>query len=735
MSQFIRLFSSGGASSNIQQVTPDSGSTVTPTANNINVIGGLNITTEGTSSDTLTIDVSSTTDHAVQIGNNLGSLTSITVGTDGQILVGATGADPAFTNLTSSDSTLTITEGPNTLDVVLNAPVTVGNGGTGTSSLTDHGVLLGSGTAAVTVTSVGTDGQILIGATGADPAFANITSADGSVTITEGPNSLDLSAPDTGNVTGPGSSTDNAIARFDGTTGKIIQNSGVTISDADVVDGATQLNVDNIRIDGNTISSTNTNGNILVEPDGTGEIQLNDRMTLYATEIVVNEDGNDRDFRIEAVGSPNAFVVRGDNGNLGLGVADPDARIEALGAGAGTPTSDWFTDATFGITFLDDQTQTAQLTAFAGNTAGERPLFFGRRSQGTLDAPSAVASGDVLFSVIASGYDGSNFQQGATINFAVDAAVSAGTVPTALSFETGSSFGSRTEAMNIDSSQNVTLTNPLAVGSGGTGASTLTDHGVLIGSGTAAISVTGVGSLGQVLSSNGPGVDPSFQDVSGFTQVNIQKFTANGTYTPTSGMQYAIIEVIGGGGGSGGIPATSSSQVTVSGAGGAGGYSRGVFTSATIGASQSVTIGAGGSGGSTSPSSGSAGSASSVGSLIDANGGSGGASGAANNRSSRTGSDGGSAGTGGDINIPGQAGHPAAALYISDIPIGQCWGGSGGSTPYGFGGKGITTESTSVPGKNGIGFGSGGGSAIGTNGTAEAGGDGADGIVIITEYI
>jgi hypothetical protein len=35
-----------------------------------------------------------------------------------------------------------------------------------------------------------------------------------------------------GDVLGPASSTDNAIARFDGTTGKIVQNSAVTISDA-----------------------------------------------------------------------------------------------------------------------------------------------------------------------------------------------------------------------------------------------------------------------------------------------------------------------------------------------------------------------------------------------------------------------------------------------------------------------------------------------------------------------
>lgn len=36
----------------------------------------------------------------------------------------------------------------------------------------------------------------------------------------------------TGNVTGPATSTDNAIARYDGVTGQVIQDSSVTISDA-----------------------------------------------------------------------------------------------------------------------------------------------------------------------------------------------------------------------------------------------------------------------------------------------------------------------------------------------------------------------------------------------------------------------------------------------------------------------------------------------------------------------
>lgn len=47
----------------------------------------------------------------------------------------------------------------------------VADGGTGTSILTDHGVLVGSGTSAVTSLAIGTTGQVLLGMTGADPEF------------------------------------------------------------------------------------------------------------------------------------------------------------------------------------------------------------------------------------------------------------------------------------------------------------------------------------------------------------------------------------------------------------------------------------------------------------------------------------------------------------------------------------------------------------------------------------
>jgi hypothetical protein len=50
----------------------------------------------------------------------------------------------------------------------------------------------------------------------------------------------------------------------------------------------------------------------------------------------------------------------------------------------------------------------------------------------------------------------------------------------------------------------------LTVADGGTGVSTLTSHGVVIGQGTSAVAVTTSGASGEVLTSNGASADPSF---------------------------------------------------------------------------------------------------------------------------------------------------------------------------------------------------------------------------------
>lgn len=99
----------------------------------------------------------------------------------------------------------------------------VANGGSGASSLTDGGILLGSGTGAITATARPTDGQILIGDTGADPVLAtltagsgiSITNAAGAVTITNTGGGFTGSAP---YVAGAGTNVQVALPTGSSTT-------------------------------------------------------------------------------------------------------------------------------------------------------------------------------------------------------------------------------------------------------------------------------------------------------------------------------------------------------------------------------------------------------------------------------------------------------------------------------------------------------------------------------------
>ena len=73
-------------------------------------------------------------------------------------------------------------------------------------------------------------------------------------------------------------------------------------------------------------------------------------------------------------------------------------------------------------------------------------------------------------------------------------------------------------AGNSPNSLNASTYNPggtdVTVPDGGTGSSSFTDAGVILGNGAGALQVTTAGTAGQVLTSNGAGVDPSFKAVS-----------------------------------------------------------------------------------------------------------------------------------------------------------------------------------------------------------------------------
>jgi hypothetical protein len=67
-----------------------------------------------------------------------------------------------------------------------------------------------------------------------------------------------------GDVVGPGSATDNAVARYDGTTGKLIQNSVVIVDDAGNTSGIGTLNASGTATVGNIIDSGLTASQLVV---------------------------------------------------------------------------------------------------------------------------------------------------------------------------------------------------------------------------------------------------------------------------------------------------------------------------------------------------------------------------------------------------------------------------------------------------------------------------------------
>ena len=148
------------------------------------------------------VNVANTTTNAVQIGSPNGALHSLPLGTNGQVLLGATGTAPAFASLTSTGGTLTFTPGANSLSIDVTAPLSVSYGGTGLTSIPQYSLVAGNGTSAVaTIAPSSTSGIPLISnGVAAQPSFGTAVVAGGGT----GQTSFNSYAPIVGGTTGTG---------------------------------------------------------------------------------------------------------------------------------------------------------------------------------------------------------------------------------------------------------------------------------------------------------------------------------------------------------------------------------------------------------------------------------------------------------------------------------------------------------------------------------------------------
>jgi hypothetical protein len=278
-------------------------------------------------------------------------------------------------------------------------------------------------------------------------------------------------------------------------------------------------------------------------------------------------------------------------------------------------------------------------------------------------------------------------------------------------------------------------------GGGGGGnvnaASTLTANAVVIGLGSTDVEVlASLGNAGDVLTSAGAGSPPAFSPIAaGGRLLGKQTFQSPGagTYTPTAGTNFIILELQGAGGGGSGVASAGVNQVNLGGSGGGGGWLRKLLTANFSGAG--YVVGAKGTGGASGNNNGTNGTATTftdtAATVYTA---SGGALGTPKTSFAPPITHFGGAGggtTNGDEGVPGQGNTNGIApnQFVG-------WGAPGGASQYSHGADPVgVANSTSTAGNNATGYGGGGGAAVSSNaGGAKAGGNGSDGQIIIWEY-
>lgn len=204
-----------------------------------------------------------------------------------------------------------------------------------------------------------------------------------------------------------------------------------------------------------------------------------------------------------------------------------------------------------------------------------------------------------------------------------------------------------------------------------------------------------------------------------------------GTYTRPNNLSYIIIEMVGGGGGGGGAIGTLA-EVAMAGAGGGGGYLKKRLDPSEFNPTTEYYVGLGGAGGAAGNNAGVAGETSIfyATATLFASGGGGGSGNGSSTTVPRAGVASGEAGlgVGGDINVVGQEGASGSVFSVtSTLPS------IGGGNPLSGTVRGETVNEDGI---NGNPYGGGGsGARTSNNSTDRAGGDGADGVIIIWEYI
>ncbi len=249
-----------------------------------------------------------------------------------------------------------------------------------------------------------------------------------------------------GDVIGAASSTDNAIARFDGATGRVIQNSAVTIADTTGVFAGASID---------TAAAANilkVNGTSLTAVTGTGSVVLATSPTVTGI-------------------SSNTYTSTVATGTAPLTVASTTQVANLNAATSGTATT------STAITVANEASDTTCFPVFTTAATGDLPP---KSNTGLIFNSSTGALGATSFSGAGTGLTG-------TASGLTAGAVTGATFTTALTVDTGT----------VTLHGNAANTSALTLGAGAssisganTGDQTITLTGAVTGSGTGSFATT-----------------------------------------------------------------------------------------------------------------------------------------------------------------------------------------------------------------------------------------------------
>jgi len=367
--------------------------------------------------------------------------------------------------------------------------VGVAFGGTGATSLTDNGVLIGNTTSAIQVTSaLTTNGQIVIGGT-SGPAVANISGTANEVEITNGDGTIAIGLPATvSGLTCVGATclggTLQTAAQANVTSVGTLSSLGIT--GALIVD-TTSLTVDatNNRVGIGTATPSHlldvdgvahvatcvitpkiciTSEYVLPAADGSaGQLMCTDGSgaLAFATVASTSPGGSDTYIQFNDGGSfggsanltwdDSTFAVTGD-----ITVADSSGIL----VGNSSRITVWSTaveNQILGAAYID---ATQLIGRFAASTGGPQVNFVKSRNT-TPGSYTTVQDDDQLGAILWNADDGTDYSSHAASIYAyVDGTPGTADMPGRLSFQTtADGSASPTERMRIDSAGQVTIKN------------------------------------------------------------------------------------------------------------------------------------------------------------------------------------------------------------------------------------------------------------------------------------